>query len=74
MYKPQIYQIAESNRIETFCPNWNALLCTKLSLCKSRSAVTTLSHPQLPVAAADVEDGEGCFQASPAAASAAVAE
>jgi len=27
VYKRQIYQIAESNRIETFfCPNWNALL------------------------------------------------
>jgi len=26
VYKRQIYQIAESNRIETFFPNWNALL------------------------------------------------
>ena len=25
MYKRQIYQIAESNRIDFFCPNWNAL-------------------------------------------------
>jgi len=29
VYKRQIYQIAESNRIESklFCPNWNALVC-----------------------------------------------
>jgi len=33
VYKRQIYQIAESNRIETFFrPNWNALIGNRYSI------------------------------------------
>ena len=50
MYKRQIYQIAESNRIEKnrfgsenriesklFCPNWNALVTTCLTADPTRA-------------------------------------
>ena len=40
MYKRQIYQIAESNRIESklFCPNWNALPLVSVAIVQSRTA------------------------------------
>jgi len=40
VYKRQIYQIAESNRIESklFCPNWNALPLVSVAIVQSRTA------------------------------------